>query len=151
MKKLIVLLLALLLTFTAFAETVQDEHIIYTPGPERAEERVRAFMDAANGNNSEEVYDFLLPELRELISREDFAANWAHERTYPYLISFWIFYREVTLSEDYMEGNALFARAARLPGQYENYGIFYVDDDYYFEAFRSIADGSYITIFDRLN
>ena len=150
MKKTICILLALLLLLSAVCETVETEHTVYAPGPERAEERVRALMEAANGNRPEEVYDFLLPELREMISREDFAANWAHERTYPYLITFWIFYREVTLSEDYLQGNAMFARAARLPGQYENYGIFYVEDDYYFEAFRTIADGSYITIFDRL-
>ena len=147
MKKIIIILLCVCLAVCC-AEA--SENITYEPGLERAEERTRAFMELANENKPEAVYDYLIPELREMISREDFAANWAHERTYPYLITFWIFYREVTLEEDLMTGNALFARAARLPGQYENYGIVYVDGDYYFDAFRSIADGSYIAIFDRL-
>lgn len=147
MNKLLVVLICVCLALCPMKMSAPP---VYEPGQARAEERTRALMEAANANKPEEVYDFLIPELRDMISREDFAANWAHERTYPYLITFWIYYREVTLSEDLMTGNALFARAARLPGQYENYGIVYTDGDYYFDAFRSIADGSYITIFDRL-
>lgn len=145
--------MALILILNAFAfaeEFVSTETEVFAPCQERAEERARQFMEAANGNLPEEVYAFLIPEIRDIVSKEEFAANWAHERTYPYLIPFWIFYREVTLEEDLMTGTALFARAARLPGQYEQYGIRYVDGDYYFDAFRTIADGSYISIFDRL-
>ena len=116
-----------------------------------AEQRVRRFMDAANGNDPAAVYDFLTAELRGLCSRETFVENWNHERTYPYLIPYWIFYRGVELEPDGRLGTACFERAARLPGQYENYGLVYERGGYYFDAFRSIADGSYIEIFDRLS
>lgn len=120
-------------------------------GAEYAEQRVREMAEAANNNDPAAVYAYLTEELRALLSEEEFAANWAHERTYPYLIPFWIFYRSVELAEDGMSGTATFERAARLPGQFESYGILYENGGYYFDAFRSIADGSYVAIFDRLS
>lgn len=119
-------------------------------GEQYAEARVQAMADAANANDPLAVYPYLTAELRALCTAEQFAKNWEEERTYPYLIPFWIFYREVTLAEDEMSGTATFERAARLPGQYENYGILYENGGYYFDAFRAIADGSYIEIFSRL-
>lgn len=124
----------------------------FTPrGQVYAEARTHAMADLANANEPEKVYDYLTAELRGMISREEFAANWAHERTYPYLIPYWVFYRGVELAPDGSTGTANFERAARLPGQYEHYGIVYENGGYYFDAFRAIADGSYIAIFDRLN
>ena len=120
-------------------------------GEQYAEKRVREMAEAANENDPLTVYSYLTEELRGLCTEEEFAENWAKERTYPYLIPFWIFYRSVELSADKVTGTATFERAARLPGQFERYGIVYENGGYYFDAFRSIADGSFISIFDRLS
>lgn len=120
-------------------------------GEKYAEQRVKEMAIAANHNNPDAVYDYLTAELRSMCTRQQFAANWTQERTYPYLIPFWIFYRSVVLSEDGNSGSATFERAARLPGQYVSYAIVYENGGYYFDAFRNIADGSYIKIFDRLS
>lgn len=120
-------------------------------GEKYAEKRVLAMAEAANANDPEKVYDFLTEELRGSCSKEEFCKNWADERSYPYLIPFWIFYRGVELENGGESGMAKFERAARLPGQFEEYGIVYENAGYYFDAFRAIADGSYVKIFERLS
>lgn len=154
-KKLLVAGLGLLLVVALAIVTVcylSGDMGRFTPkGLSHAERRVREMAEAANANDPARVYDYLTEELRGMISREAFVENWAHERTYPYLIPFWIFYRGVELDEGGKTGTATFERAARLPGQFEVYGVVYENGGYYFDAFRKIADGSYIEIFDRLS
>lgn len=120
-------------------------------GEPYAEKRVLAMAEAANENDPAKVYDFLTKELRDICSKEEFCKNWEDERTYPYLIPFWIFFRGIEMEPGNEQGSAKFERAARLPGQFEEYGIVYENGGYYIDAFRTIADGSYVEIFERLS
>lgn len=115
-----------------------------------AKSRVLEMVSYANTNDPADVYPYLTKELREMCTKEQFVENWNDERTYPYLIPFYVFYREISLDDKKETGSVKFERAARLPGQFESYGVVYEDGNYYFDAFHNIADGSYVEIFDRL-
>ncbi len=124
------------------------------PGRERMEGRVRARMEAfihtVNENRPQEIYDYLLPSIRVLIDREGFVRNFARERSYPYLTPLYLYLEKLELNPDGSSGRAVCRVAARLPGQIRVFPIIFTDGDYFVNAFREIADGSFAEKFDRL-
>ncbi len=120
------------------------------PGKKQAEWRVNAFIKAVNANRPGDVYLFLTPELKAMLSREEFRHNFAKERSYPYLTPLYLYLDEVKLSSDRRSGEALLTVAARLPGEKMRVKLIYTKGQYYIEAFRDIADGSYLHKFEAL-
>lgn len=121
-----------------------------SPGQVQAEEQANGFAQAINENNPTDLYSYLLPEIQGMLSRDAFVKNFAHERSYPYLTPLYIYLDEVKLDEGKRSGEAIFTVAARLPGEKMRVKLYYLDQQYYLDAFREIADGSYIEKFKKL-
>jgi len=116
----------------------------------RARVRMEAFLRAVNENRPGKVYDYLLPSIRVLINREGFVGNFVRERSYPYLTPLYLYLEKLELDPDQSTGRAICRVAARLPGQFRVFPIIYMDGDYYVNAFRDIADGSFAEKFNKL-
>lgn len=121
-----------------------------SPGQVQAEAQANRFAQALNENNPREIYSYLLPEIQGMLSREAFVKNFAHERSYPYLTPLYIYLDEVKLEEGKRSGEAIFTVAARLPGEKMRVKLYYLEGQYYFDAFREIADGTFIEKFKKL-
>lgn len=122
----------------------------YLPSQRQALQRINGFNDAINANKPADIYPYLIPELRGMISKETFAQNFAKERSYPYLSPLYVYLDEVSLAPDQRSGEAISTVAARLPGQKMKVKLSYIKGQYYIEAFRDIADGSYLLKFQKL-
>ncbi len=120
------------------------------PGKWQAAQRVQGFIDAVNENNPGEVYPYLLPQLRERISKEDFVRNFAKERSYPYLTPLYLYLDEVKLAPDRYNGEAVLTVAARLPGEKMRVQVGYYRGKYYIAAFEDIVDGTFEGKFKKL-
>lgn len=120
-----------------------------SPGQARAEAQAKKFAQAVNENNPQELYSYLLPEIQGLLSRDEFIKNYAKERSYPYLTPLYLYLDEVKLDEGKKSGEAIFTVASRLPGEKMKVKLVYQDRQYYFDAFRAVADGSYIEKFTK--
>lgn len=120
------------------------------PGQTQAEAQAKRFAQALNENNPADVYSYLLPEIQGQLSQDEFVENYAHERSYPYLTPLYIYLDEVKLEEGERSGEAVFTVAARLPGEKMKVKLVYQNGQYYMDAFREIADGSYIEKFKKL-
>lgn len=116
----------------------------------RARSRIEAFIRAVNENRPENIYYYLLPSIRALITREGFVLNYARERSYPYLTPLYLYLEKLEVDPDQSSGRALCLVAARLPGQIRIFPIIFTDEDYFVDAFRNIADGRFAEKFDRL-
>lgn len=121
-----------------------------TPGQVQAERQANRFAQAINENNPGELYSYLLPEIQGLSGREEFVKNFAHERSYPYLTPLYIYLDSLTLDEGKRSGEAVFTVASRLPGEKMIVKLYYREQQYYMDAFREIADGSYLEKFRKL-
>lgn len=117
------------------------------PGERQAARRIEQFIHAVNANRPGDVYLFLTPELRGMLSREEFSNNFRQERSYPYLTPLFLYFEKVTLAPDKLSGEAELIVAARLPGEKKKVHIIYHRGQYYLEAFREIADGTYLEKF----
>jgi len=117
------------------------------PGQSHATQRVNDFNQAINANRPAEIYPYLIPELKGMLSKEEFIQNFAQERSYPYLSPLYVYLDEVKLVSDLRSGEAISTVAARLPGQKMNVKLLYISGQYYIDAFRDIADGSYLLKF----
>lgn len=117
---------------------------------EQAIKRVEGFIQAINDNNPAEVYQYLTPDIKELIGQQGFEQNFTKERSYPYLTPLFLYLDKLELTKDKQSGIAECIVAARLPGQRMNFTVVYVKDNYYVVAFQDIADGSFIEKFDKL-
>lgn len=124
--------------------------INHVPGQRNATMRVNGFNEAINANRPADIYPYLIPELREMLSKEEFMRNFAKERYYPYLSPLYVYLDEVKLASDRQSGEAISTVAARLPGQKMNVKLVYIRGQYYIEAFRDIADGSYLLKFQNI-
>ena len=122
----------------------------FLPGERQAARRVQEFIDAVNENRPGDIYLYLTPQLKKRISREDFARNFAKERSYPYLTPLYFYLDEVKLSPDKKSGEAILTVAARLPGEKMRVQLVYYQGRYYIDAFKEIVDGSYLDKFQRL-
>lgn len=147
-KMLIFLLIAVILCVLLFVFLQMDTSSRMTE--ENAVKRVEGFIKAVNDNEPALVYNFLTPEIKELISKEGFVENFVKERSYPYLTPLYLYLDHLELSEDKKTGHVECVVAARLPGERMDFSIVFYEDDYYIDAFRDIADGSFIKKFDRL-
>lgn len=116
---------------------------------ENAEKRVKAFADEINYNykTPENIYDFLIQEYKDNITREEFVKAFKKERSYPYLTPLFINFESIDMSEDKLSGIAHFSQAARLPGMKYEIRFIYENGDYYMEAFEDLIDGSYLDKF----
>ncbi|MEA4900001.1 hypothetical protein [Desulfitobacterium sp.] len=121
-----------------------------SPGKAQAAAQANRFAKAVNDNNPADLYDYLLPEIQNQLSREEFVQNFAHERSYPYLTPLYIYLDEVDLAKGQKSGEAIFTVASRLPGEKMKVKLAYVEGKYYIDAFRDVADGSYIEKFKKL-
>ena len=122
----------------------------YLPSQRQALQRINGFNDAINANKPADIYPYLIPELRGMISKETFEQNFAKERSYPYLSPLYVYLDEVSLAPDQRSGEAISTVAARLPGQKMKVKLSYIKGKYYIDAFRDIADGSYLLKFQEL-
>ena len=120
------------------------------PGQVQAEAKANLFAQAINDNNPRELYSYLLPEIQGMLTRDEFVRNFAHERSYPYLTPLYIYLDNVTLDEGKRSGEAIFTVASRLPGEKMKVKLYYLDQQYYMEAFREIANGSYVEKFKKI-
>ncbi|HBV88610.1 MAG TPA: hypothetical protein DEF42_18670 [Desulfosporosinus sp.] len=120
------------------------------PGQVQAQVQANRFAQAINDNNPRELYSYLLPEIQGMLGRDEFVKNFAHERSYPYLTPLYIYLDNVTLDEGKRSGEAIFTVASRLPGEKMKVKLYYLDQQYYMEAFREIADGSFIEKFKKI-
>ncbi|MEA1926669.1 MAG: hypothetical protein U9N73_00565 [Candidatus Auribacterota bacterium] len=116
----------------------------------RARIRMESFLRAVNENRPEKVYDYLLPSIQSLIDREGFVRNFARERSYPYLTPLYLYLEKLELDPAQSSGRAICRVAARLPGQTRVFPIIYTNENYFIDAFREIADGSFAEKFERL-
>lgn len=118
---------------------------------ENAFARAEGFIKAVNDNKPAKVYNYLTPEIRKLIDKEGFVQNFAKERSYPYLTPLYLYLDKLKLGDDKIKGQIECIVAARLPGERMDFSVVYVKDNYYIDAFRDIADGSFIKKFDKLS
>lgn len=121
------------------------------PSQWQAEKRVNGFNEAINANRPADIYPYLISEIREMLTKEEFIRNFAQERSYPYLSPLYVYLDEVKLASDLRSGEAVSTVAARLPGQKMKVKLIYIGGQYYIDAFRDIADGSYILKFKNIS
>lgn len=134
--------LCLLLLLTACAPSNQTQvHAL-----ERAEDYAHAIN--YDYETPEKIYAFLCAAYKEEISEEDFCEAFLKERSYPYLTPLYINYPEVTLSGDGLTAEAVFDRAARLPGMTYEFTLVYEDGDYFVQDWEELIDGSYLEKFE---
>ena len=122
----------------------------YMPSQQQAIQQINGFNDAINANKPADIYPYLIPELKGMISKETFEQNFAKERSYPYLSPLYVYLDEVSLAPDQRSGEAISTVAARLPGQKMKVKLSYIKGQYHIDAFRDIADGSYLLKFEKL-
>ena len=122
----------------------------YMPSQQQATKRINEFNEAINANRPADIYPYLIPELRGMLSKEEFVKNFAKERSYPYLSPLYVYLDEVLLVPDQRSGEAISTVAARLPGQKMKVKLSYIKGRYYIDAFRDIADESYLLKFKNL-
>ncbi len=117
---------------------------------EHAMERAQAYADAINHayDTPEAIYAFLTEGTRAQISQEDFCRAFAKERTYPYITPLYLFYPEVTLSDDGREAAVVYQQAARIIGMTYEIRLQYENGDYYVEDWHQFIDGSYLDKFE---
>lgn len=117
---------------------------------EHAMERAQAYADAINlaYDTPEAIYAFLTEGTRAQISQEDFCRAFAKERTYPYITPLYLFYPEVTLSDDGSEATVVYQQAARIIGMTYEIRLQYENGDYYVEDWHQFIDGSYLDKFE---
>ena len=113
-------------------------------------ERAQAYADAINlaYDTPEAIYAFLTEGTRAQISQEDFCRAFAKERTYPYITPLYLFYPEVTLSDDGSEATVVYQQAARIIGMTYEIRLQYENGDYYVEDWHQFIDGSYLDKFE---
>ncbi len=116
----------------------------------RAEKMVDRFVEALDYNRPGDIYPLLLPAYRDMIDKEGFIANFAHERSYPYLTPLWIYADEIVFNEELSAGNVHCTVASRLPGETMEFRVVKENGRWWIDALGSIADGTYIVIFDKL-
>ena len=138
--------LLIMLTFLAMSVGMN-----FFPSQWQAIKRVTGFNEAINANKPADIYLYLTPELRGMLTMEEFISNFAKERSYPYLSPLYVYLDEVNLNSDKRSGEAISTVAARLPGQKMSVKLVFIEGQYYIDAFRDIADGSYLTKFDKIN
>jgi len=111
--------------------------------------RVQAFAYEINYNykHPENVYQYLSEAFRSQMTKEEFIEAFNKERSYPYLTPLFINYESIELSEDYLNGTAVFSQAARLPGMIYELPFVFENGDYYMIAFVEFLDGSYLDKF----
>ncbi len=124
--------------------------IFNVPSQWQATKRINGLNEAINANKPADIYPYLIPELREMLTKEEFVQNFAKERSYPYLSSLYVYLDEVNLAADRRSGEAISTVAARLPGQKMKVKLIYIRGQYYVEAFRDIADESYLLKFQNI-
>ena len=117
---------------------------------EHAMERAQAYADAINlaYDTPEAIYAFLTEGTRAQISQEDFCRAFAKDRTYPYITPLYLFYPEVTLSDDGSEATVVYQQAARIIGMTYEIRLQYENGDYYVEDWHQFIDGSYLDKFE---
>lgn len=116
----------------------------------QAQQRALQYADAVNYARGGEVYDLLCKDIRSLTTREQFHENFLHERSFPYLTPFYINFESIEMGEGNKTAVAHFSVAARLAGDTFDLPLVYENGNYYCVANESIADGSYIAMFDNL-
>lgn len=122
----------------------------FLPSQWQAIKRVNGFNEAINANKPADIYPYLTPELREKLTLEEFVNNFTKERSYPYLSPLYVYLDEVKLDSDRQSGEAISTVAARLPGQKMKVKLIYIRGHYYIDAFRDLADGSYLLKFQKI-
>ena len=117
---------------------------------QHAMERAEAYAYAINHDyrQPEKIYAFLTREMKSRLTEKEFCACWEKERTYPYITPLYIFYPELTLSEDGAAADVVFQQAARLVGMEYTVRLIYEDGDYYADDWHQFADGSYLEKFE---
>lgn len=120
------------------------------PNSQQAISRIEAFVEGINYNNPEVIYEHLLKEYQDIMKKDEFAAHWNKERSYPYLTPLFIYVEDITFSQGFLEGEVRSVVAARLPGEYMYFTFKWQEDNYYIDAFSEIIDGSYLEKFDKL-
>lgn len=120
------------------------------PSQWQAIKRVNGFNEAINANKPVDIYPYLTPELRGKLTLEEFVNNFTKERSYPYLSPLYVYLDEVKLDSDRQSGEAISTVAARLPGQKMKVKLIYIRGHYYIDAFRDLADGSYLLKFQNI-
>lgn len=119
---------------------------------DHALERAQAYADAINHSydKPEAIYAFLTEDTKAKISQEDFCTAFAKDRTYPYITPLYLFYPEVTVSNDGMEAMVVYQQAARIIGMTYEVRFQYENGDYYVEDWSQFIDGSYLDKFQNI-
>lgn len=117
---------------------------------DNAKKRVQNFIDAVNENKPDVIYDYLTPDIRSLIDKEGFVENFKKERSYPYLTPLYLYLDNLQLKDAKKTGHVKCLVASRLPGEYMEFNIIFVDNNYYIDAFEDIANGSFLEKFNKL-
>lgn len=149
MKKGILVIGAIILSVVLFSYPHFTAPVSGTE--EKALTRVEGFLTAVNHNKPALVYQYLTPDIKELIDQDGFVENFAQERSYPYLTPLYLYLEKLELSDDGKTGHVNCVVAARLPGEKMEFAVVFVDDNYYVDTFREIADGSFREKFKKLS
>lgn len=103
-----------------------------------------------NANDAARVYAILDPALQASLSEAKFIANFAKERSYPYLTPLYLYLDGLEYS-DTGQCLAVYTVAARFPGQKLIEPVQKVGDKYYLRAFVDLIDGSFLHKFTKLS
>lgn len=119
---------------------------------EQAMKRLNAYAEAIDFRYKDpaQIYPFLCQDIRDRMSEEEFVKCWEKERTYPYLTPLYIYDPLISMSEDGMEGKAVYTQAARIEGMTYEIDFEYENGDYYVRDWERFADGSYLDKFDKV-
>lgn len=117
---------------------------------EHALERAQAYAQAINHDyeSPEKIYEFLSREIKDQISQEAFCEAFEKERSFPYITPLYLFYPELTVSEDATQVTVVYQQAARIIGMTYEITMVYEDGDYYVNDWYQFVDGSYLEKFE---
>lgn len=116
---------------------------------DHALERAEAYAQAINYEyeSPEKIYEFLSAEIKNQISPEEFSQAFEKERSFPYITPLYLFYPELTLSEDADQATVVYQQAARIVGMEYEITMVYENGDYYVNDWYQFIDGSYLEKF----
>ena len=117
---------------------------------DHALERAEAYAQAINYDyeSPEKIYEFLSKEITDQISLEEFCEAFEKERSFPYITPLYLFYPELTLSEDGTQASVTYQQAARIIGMEYEITMVYENGDYYVNDWYQFIDGSYLEKFE---
>lgn len=117
---------------------------------DKAYESAKGFVCAVNNANASKVYDLLIKEYKDKITKRNFIKNFNHERTYPYLSPLFMYIKSIDIFRD---GKTVYVKAfvaSRLPGEIFEFTLHKEEEEYKVKSLEAIVDGSYVKMFNNI-